>query len=107
MSTSGDIILATVPRFQAALEKAVEEAERTEGSDCVLVVDLRDTEFMDSTGLAALIGSAKGLQERGGEIRLVSPSGPVMRMLEATGTSDAFRIYPNVLLATEGLQNGT
>ncbi len=107
LRTSGDVIFATVPRFRAALEKAVDAAERTEPSEpVVLVVDLRETEFMDSVGVATLIGSTKGLRERGGEVRLVPSSGPVTRMLEVTGLSDTFRIYPDVLSATEELQAG-
>jgi anti-anti-sigma factor len=103
---SGDIILGTVPRFRAALEEAVDAVKRTEGSEHVLVVDLRETEFMDSVGLATLIGSTRELRARGGEARLVVQSGPVMRILEVTGISEEFRIYPDVLSATEELQAG-
>ncbi len=101
LRTSGDIVLATAPRFRAALEEAVDVVERTEGSEHVLVVDLRETEFMDSSGVATLIGSTEGLRKRGGAARLVSPSEPVRRMLEVTGLMRMFRVYPDVPSATD------
>jgi anti-anti-sigma factor len=103
LRTSGDVILATVSQFRAVLEKAVKAAvEQTdESAKHVLVVDLRETEFMDSVGLGSLIGITEGLRKRGGEARLVSPSAPVRRMLEVTGLSDVFRVYPDVQSAIE------
>jgi anti-anti-sigma factor len=52
-------------------------------------------------GIGTLIGITEGLRERGGEVRLVSPSEPVRRMLEVTRLSDAFGLYPDVISATE------
>ncbi len=101
LRTAGDVILASAPRFQAALKKALEEVEQTEPARHVLVLDLSETEFMDSVGLGTLIGITEGLRERGGEVRLVSPSEPVRRMLEVTGLLDAFGFYPDVLSAAE------
>jgi anti-sigma B factor antagonist len=93
---SGDVILGTAARLRTALKEAVEAVERTEGSERVLVVDLRETEFMDSVGLATLIVGVGNLRARGGEARLVVLRGPVMRLLEVTGLSDAFEVYPDV-----------
>jgi anti-anti-sigma regulatory factor len=38
----------------------MEAVKRTESSKHVLVVDVSETEFMDSVGMAPLIGSTKG-----------------------------------------------
>ncbi len=100
MRVSGDIIFGVAPSFQAALEKGVDAVERAAGPAGVLVVDLSDTEFMDSTGLGILLGSTEGLRKRGGEVRLVGLSRPVTRVLEVTGLMDMFRVYPDVLSAT-------
>ena len=103
LSTSGDIILATAPRFRAALRQAVDAAERkrTEGSEYVLLLNLGETKYMDSVGLSTLLEVTKGIREQGGEVRLVSPSRQVMRILEVTGLLDMFRVYRDVLSATE------
>jgi anti-sigma B factor antagonist len=103
LSTLGDIILATAPHFRAALQQAVDAVERkqTEGSEYVLLLNLSETEFMDSVGLTTLLEGTKGLREQGGEVRLVSPSRQVMRTLEVTGILEVFRVYGDMLSATE------
>jgi anti-sigma B factor antagonist len=50
----GEIDLATAPAFRAALDEALDGAGRVE-------VDLRDTSFMDSSGLAALLAAHRRL----------------------------------------------
>ncbi len=107
LRASGDIILGSASRFRAALEEAVEAVERTEPPGQVLVVDLSDTEFVDSVGLSTLIGSTKELRGRGGEVRLVGLSRPAMRMLEVTGLVSMFRVYPDVASATEDRRGRT
>ena len=103
LSTSGDIILATEPHFRAALQQAVDavERKRTEGSEYVLLLNLGETKYMDSVGLSTLLEVTKGIREQGGEVRLVSPSRQVMRILEVTGLLEVFRVYRDVLSATE------
>ena len=103
---SGDVILATVGRFRTALQEAVEAVERTEGSEHVLVVDMRETEFMDSVGLSALLEGTRELRARGVEARLVLQRGSVRRILQVTGFLEEFRVYGDVLSATEGPRGG-
>jgi anti-anti-sigma factor len=100
LSVSGDLILDTAPRFRVALEEAVDAAEQAEGPASVLVLDLSETEFMDTVGLATLMERTKGFRERGGEVRVVVPPGRrVRRTLEVTGVVDMFRVYSDVLSA--------
>ncbi|HZC19046.1 MAG TPA: STAS domain-containing protein [Rubrobacteraceae bacterium] len=107
LRTSGDVILAVAPRFQAALKKAVEAVERTESAKRVLVLDLSETEFMDSVGLGTLVASTDGFRKRGGEVRLVlPPGGMVRRIVEVTGVVELFRVYPEVASAIEDRLRG-
>jgi anti-anti-sigma factor len=46
--------------------------------------------FLDSSGLRVLIGAYKEAEERGGRLRLRSPSDGVVRLLEITGLADRF-----------------
>jgi anti-anti-sigma factor len=103
---SGDVILATVGRFRTALQEGVEAVERTEGSEHVLVVDMRETEFMDSVGLSALLEGTRELRARGVGARLVLQRGSVRRILQVTGFLEEFRVYGDVLSATEGPRGG-
>ena len=50
----GSLDIATAPSMRAALIEAAEEGKHD------IVVDLRQVEFLDSTGLGALVAAADG-----------------------------------------------
>jgi stage II sporulation protein AA (anti-sigma F factor antagonist) len=52
-----------------------------------LVLDLAEVEFIDETGLAAVIRALLHLREHGGSLVIRNPSAPVRRVLEVTGVS--------------------
>lgn len=82
--------LHTAPRFQYAIERAVE----SEGVGTV-VVDLGDVAFMDSTALSALIRSKDTLGQQEISLRLAAPSRAVERIFSVTGFQDYFDIFPS------------
>jgi anti-sigma B factor antagonist len=82
--------LHTAPRFQYAVERAVEN----EGISTV-VVDLGDVAFMDSTALSALMRSKDTLGQQGISLRLAAPSKAVERIFSVTGFQDYFDIFPS------------
>ena len=82
--------LHTAPKFQYAMERAVEN----EGVGAV-VVDLGDVAFMDSTALSALMRSKNSLTEQGIPLRLATPSKAVDRIFSVTGFRDYFYIFPS------------
>ncbi|CAN5239295.1 MAG: STAS domain-containing protein [Actinomycetota bacterium] len=82
--------LHTAPRFQYAIERAVEN----EGVGTV-VVDLGDVAFMDSTALSALIRSKDTLGQQEISLRLAAPSRAVERIFSVTGFQDYFDIFPS------------
>ena len=82
ISVSGELDLASSP----ALE---EELERVAQSDVQLVVvDLRNLEFMDSTGLSVLVRAHQRAEENGRRLGLVNGSQQVQRLLTLTGVAD-------------------
>jgi anti-sigma B factor antagonist len=76
VAVAGDLDVYTALRLEMALDAAIDEGARH------LEVDLADTAFMDSTGLAALASAQRRVQQRGGSLRLVEVSPTVMRVLE-------------------------
>jgi anti-anti-sigma factor len=82
ISVSGELDLASSP----ALE---EELERVAKSDAtVIVVDLAELEFMDSTGLSVLVRAHQRAEESGRRLGLVNGSQQVQRLLTLTGVAD-------------------
>jgi anti-sigma B factor antagonist len=59
-----------------------------------VVLDLGETQFLDSSGLRAILSAQRRLTEAGGQLTLRSPSEPVTRLLDITGLSDHFRTEP-------------
>ncbi len=59
--------------FQAAPLREILDGHLEVGKTRI-IVDLSDVEFVDSAGLAALVKSMKEARERGGDLRLVSPT---------------------------------
>jgi anti-sigma B factor antagonist len=87
---SGTLDIATSPTLRAAL---LEAADR---DDHEMIVDLTQLEFLDSTGLGALIGAHKRASEHGGAVRLVAHEGQILRLLRITGLLEVFSVYPNL-----------
>ncbi len=86
----GSLDIATSPTLRAAL---IDAADREQHE---IIVDLSDLEFLDSTGLGALIGAHKRAGEHGGAVRLVAQEGQILRLLRITGLLDVFAVYPSV-----------
>jgi anti-sigma B factor antagonist len=86
---AGEIDMASSARLIAALNEAVTEAVRP------LVVDLSAVEFMDSTGLALLLGAYKRLRRRGRGFAVVCPGGPLRRIFEVTDLVDLLKVSPS------------
>lgn len=57
-----------------------------------VVLDLRDLQFIDSSGLRVLIAAHRDLGRRGGSLTLRSPSDTARRLLEITGLVDHITI---------------
>lgn len=92
----GNLDIATSPSLRAALLESAEH-DRHE-----IIVDLSRLEFLDSTGLGALIGARKRAAEHGGSLRLVAHEGQILRLLRITGLLDVFAVYPSVEAALAG-----
>lgn len=75
----GDLDMGAVPALEEKL--LVEEAS---GADRI-VLDLSELSFIDSSGLAAVLGAARRSSEDGNRLRVVAGDGHVAKMLRLTG----------------------
>ena len=77
VAVRGEIDLVTGPVLWECLVDVIPDTNR-------LVVDLRDTEFIDSTGLGVLVRALKRLRHRGGDLVLRSPRPNARKVLSIT-----------------------
>ena len=92
----GSLDIATSPTVRAALLDAAERGEHK------IIVDLSGLDFIDSTGLGALIGSQRRAKENHGEVRLVAREGQILRLLRITGLLTVFGVYHTLEDAVAG-----
>jgi len=81
LGLAGELDMANAATLEAELDRAAG------GGASPITVDMRELEFIDSTGIATLVAAHRRLNERGGErVRLVrSRSNAVRRVMDLTG----------------------
>lgn len=94
-SLKGSLDFETAPSLRAALMDSADEGKHD------IVVDLSHLEFLDSSGLGALIGAHKRALEHKGRLRLIISAGPIARLFMITGLMDVLAVYPSTEAALE------
>jgi anti-sigma B factor antagonist len=61
-----------------------------------IIVDLAALEFIDSSGVAALVRGRTHARRAGGDLLLAAPRQPVLRALAATRLVDGFSVHASV-----------
>ena len=61
-----------------------------------VVVDLRDVDWMNSSGLGILIGGLSALRKSGGDLRLATVTEKIEEVLRITKLDRVFDIYPTI-----------
>ena len=67
-----------------------------------IVLDLSDCEFMDSSGLGAVIGGLKTARQAGGDLRIAALTPQVVTVLQLTNLDRVLRPYDSVAGALGG-----
>lgn len=83
---SGDLDLSTLEQLESALEASLD------GNPELVVFDLRELTFLDSSGLRAMLALHASQRERGGRLVLVRGPRRVHRVLELTRADDELEI---------------
>jgi anti-anti-sigma factor len=82
VAINGEVDVASVPALERALEAAL---ETTAGG---FVVDLSGVEFMDSSGLLAMLNARGLLAREARTLAVVCPAGPVRHLLDVAGVAE-------------------
>ncbi len=86
LAVAGEIDLATVPELETAVDSVFGANSHS------LVVDLRETSFMDSTGLKALVMANRRFDESGRRFAIAVSGGPVSRLLDLSGVETSIKV---------------
>lgn len=86
---TGEIDLCCAPELRAELE--AQAATRP----AMLIVDLDGVTFIDSSGLSALIGCWRKMQEQGGKLAVVGAKGEVLEVFRLTHLDELIALFPS------------
>ena len=86
----GRLTMVTAPELRTAVAEAVE------GRRVRIVVDLSACEFIDSSGLGAIIGGLKKARQAGGDLRIACVGPQVATVLQLTNLDRVLRPHDTV-----------
>lgn len=87
---SGEITMEITQSFKREVEKVLED-----GKSSLLVLDLSEISFMDSSGIGFLVACNTRLQSSGKTLVLFSPSAQVRKTLELVQLMEFFKVVEN------------
>lgn len=85
----GELDISNVAELYAELAALAWEGVRH------IAINLAELEFIDSSGLSAIIAAHKRAEAQGGELILFSPSRDIRRLFEVTGIDTYLDIRPS------------
>ena len=89
VQVDGELDLETSPVFREKVESKLNQYEMIKH----LILDLKQVNFIDSSGLGAILGRFKRLSQQGGRVSAVNVSPQVRRIFELSGLLKIMEIY--------------
>lgn len=89
VQVDGELDLETSPVFREKVESKLNQYEMIKH----LILDLKKVNFIDSSGLGAILGRFKRLSQQGGRVSAVNVSPQVRRIFELSGLLKIMKIY--------------
>ncbi len=86
----GDVDLYNVSELKQAIFNLVEN-EETES----LIIDMKETNYLDSSGIGALVAGQKKIKMKGGSFALLNIKDEVLNVLRLATLDQFFTIYEN------------
>jgi anti-sigma B factor antagonist len=99
IAVAGELDLFTAPELRSRLNEMIDRGARE------LIVDLSETEFVDSTGLGVLIAVYKRMQSAGGELVIVDERDNILSAFRVAGVDQLLTIvgsYDDAVVAFNG-----
>jgi len=99
LRVGGEVDVYTAPQLRERVIQLLANGERH------IIADLREVDFLDSTGLGALVGSLKRLREQDGSLKLVTAAGKILTIFRLTGLVRVFTLHSSFPEAITGDQH--
>ena len=93
----GELDAHDAPALRTTISEALEDAP----AQPLVVLDLTQVTFLDSTALGCIVGLLRRIGEAEGELRVVLPGAPTVRIFEITGLDAVLPTYPTRAAALE------
>jgi anti-anti-sigma factor len=93
----GELDAHDAPALRTTFSEALEDAP----AQPLVVLDLTQVTFLDSTALGCIVGLLRRIGEAEGELRVVLPGTPTVRIFEITGLDAVLPTYPTRAAALE------
>jgi anti-sigma B factor antagonist len=90
LRVAGEVDAYTAPELRQRVSGLIDDGARH------VIADLRGLDFLDSTGLGALVGSLRRLRLREGSFKLVTSGGRILHILRITGLTRVFALHSSV-----------
>jgi anti-sigma B factor antagonist len=96
-SPTGAIDLHVSPELRASLRSIIDNEKPKR-----LIVDLSEVPYIDSSGIAVLIGAMQSLELEGGVFLIAGAREGVRTIFESAKLDQYFRLFPDVEAAAAG-----
>lgn len=98
VTITGRLTAAEVPEVRQTLATTLEQG------DALLILDLTDLAFVDSSGLSTFISALKRARSQNGDVALAGLTPAVRALIELTRLHQVFGIYDDAASAAIGLR---
>lgn len=89
LKLDGKLNMVSAPHLREEIHSAVSAGNSR------IAIDLTDVDFIDSSGLGALINGLKSTRQAGGDLRIAAPAEQVKLVLELTNINRVLKAYDN------------
>jgi anti-sigma B factor antagonist len=97
IQVEGELDLAVADQLQECVD-------RIDAGHTMILINLEECEFIDSTGIALIVHAHHRMAERGRRLAICAPSDQVLRILSITGLMGNGLVFENATEALDGLQ---
>jgi anti-anti-sigma factor len=102
--TFGGVIVIHSPEDLSADQAPGFEAHVRRAEPPCVVLDIDDTELIDSAGLAAILDARNALRERQGDLKVATNNATNRKILEITRLDEQVELFESVIDAVKSYQ---